>query len=248
MFYLSLPSNFIIMRENYNKFYSHNLSGDFEYLVFGEKGGFPIVLFPTSMGRYFENKDFGLIESAKWFLENGLVQIYCPDSIDKHSWYNKKVHPAQKVQNHIWYDKMLNEELVPWILHETGRAKVGMAGCSFGGFHAANFAFRHPDKVSHLFCMSSAYDIKSFMDGYYNEDVYFNNIMDYLLGSNDPNLWQMSIVLGTSDLDICLKANLELSGLLHGKGINHWLDNRGQKKHDWPVWKEMFPHYLSLLK
>jgi esterase/lipase superfamily enzyme len=38
-----------------------------------------------------------------------------------------------------------------------------------------------------------------------------------------------------------------MSRLLAAKSIPHWLDMRTGRDHDWPVWKEMFPHYLSLL-
>ena len=57
----------------------------------------------------------------------------------------------------------------------------------------------------------------------------------------------MNIVLGTSEWDICLAANEHMSHLLNQKGVNHWFDKRGWKEHDWPLWKEMFPHYLSLI-
>jgi esterase/lipase superfamily enzyme len=219
---------------------------DIEMLVHGHQG-YPVVLFPSTMGRYYESKDFGLIESVRWFLEQGLVQIYCPDSIDKHSWYNKDVHPADRVRNHMWYDKMVREEIVERIRWNTGTGKVVMTGASFGGFHAANFAFRHPGLVSHLFTMSGAFDIRSFMDGYYDENVYFNNPIDFLPGAQDGNLWSMKIILGTSEWDICRPANEYLSGLLNQKHIGHWLDMRGWVEHDWPLWKEMFPHYLSLI-
>ncbi|MCB0640816.1 MAG: esterase family protein [Phaeodactylibacter sp.] len=234
------------MKEEYFKWYSPNLSMDIEMLVYGDRG-YPVIIFPSTMGRYFESKDFGLIESVRWFVEQGLVQIYCPDSIDKHSWYNRGVHPAQKVRNHLWYDKMVLEEIVYRIRGNTGSNKVCVAGASFGAFHAANFAFRHPEVVSHLFCMSGAYETKSFMDGYYDDNVYFATPVDFLPGLNHPDLWKMKIILGTSEWDICLEANQKLSGILSNKNVPHWLDIRGWKKHDWPLWKEMFPHYLSLI-
>ena len=234
------------MQEQYIRFYSHQLGRDIEMLVFGDRG-YPVVVFPTTMGRYYENKDFKLIESARWFVEQGLVQIYCPDSINAESWYNKQLHPADKVRNHIQYDRFLSEELVPQLQAKSGTGKIAVAGPSFGGYHAANFAFRHPWQVSHLFSMSGAFDIKSFLYEYYDENVYFNNPIDFLPNANDPHLWQMNIVLGTSEWDICLEANKHMSGILHAKGINHWLDVRGWVKHDWPLWREMFPHYLSLL-
>ncbi|MEP6611591.1 MAG: alpha/beta fold hydrolase, partial [Mucilaginibacter sp.] len=149
------------MREDFKRWYSHNLSRDLDMLVYGDRG-YPVILFPTSMGRYYQNKDFHLIDSVSWFIEQGLVKIYCIDSIDEQSWYNKGIHPADRARTHIAYDRMLAEELAPWAMNETGASKVAVAGCSFGGYHVANFAFKHPDKVAHLFSMGGAFDIKQF--------------------------------------------------------------------------------------
>ena len=52
-----------IMKEEYFKWYSPNLNREVEMLVFGH-AGYPVILFPTSMGSYQENKDQKLIESA----------------------------------------------------------------------------------------------------------------------------------------------------------------------------------------
>ena len=84
------------MKEEYFKWRSPNLNRDIEMLVFGH-AGYPVVLFPTSMGSYHENKDMGLIESARWYIEQGLIQIYCPDSIDSDSFYNKHIHPVHRI-------------------------------------------------------------------------------------------------------------------------------------------------------
>lgn len=215
-------------------------------LVFGH-AGYPVILFPTTMGKYYECKDFKLIESARWFLEQGLVQIYCPDSINQESWYNKSIHPADRVRNHIWYDRFILEEVVNSICHQKQIGRVAVAGPSFGGFIAANFAFKYPDRVSHLFSMSGSFDISSFMDGYHDDNVYFNNPVEYLPGNQDPALWNMKIVLGVGEWDICLEANQRLADILNQKNIPYWFDLRRWAKHDWPIWRDMFPHYLSLL-
>ncbi|MEM7550780.1 MAG: alpha/beta fold hydrolase [Bacteroidota bacterium] len=220
------------------------MSKDIEMMVYGH-AGYPVIIFPCTKGRYYESKDFGLIETVRWFLEEGLVQIYCPDSVDEFSWYNRSIHPADRVKNHMWYDAFILDELVAGICHEKGIGKVAVAGASFGGFHAANFAFRHPEKVSHMFSMSGAFEVKSFMDGYYDDNVYYNNPVDYLPNSNDPNLWQMKIVLGVGEWDICLEANQKLADILNHKNIPYWFDLRKWAEHDWPLWKQMFPHYLS---
>ncbi len=215
-------------------------------LSFGYAGK-PVILFPTSMGRYYENKDFKLIDSIAWFINNGIVKVYCPDSIDRFSWYNRGIHPALRIKNHIQYDKMVLREIVPRALYETGKQKVITAGCSFGGYHATNFAFKHPEFVSHLINMSAAYDIKDQLDGYYDDNAYFNNPTDYLPDASNPELWKMKIILGTPEHDPCRGANEYLSSLLNRKNIPHWFDLRYGAIHDWPSWREMFPHYLSLL-
>lgn len=234
------------MKEEYKKWYSPNLSTDIELLVFGHSG-YPVLLFPTSRGRYYEAKDFRLIEAAQQFIEEGKVKIYCPDSIDEWSWYNKALHPADRAKNHAWYDKMLVEEISSLACNETGHSKVISAGCSFGGYHAANFAFRHPWLVSHLFSMSGIFDITEQMDGFYNSDVYYNNPVDFVPHNNDPELWKMDIVLGTGERDICRPFNERLSTILSKKGIDHRLDIKPGAEHDWSLWRHAFPEYLSAL-
>jgi esterase/lipase superfamily enzyme len=234
------------MKEEYKKWYSPNLGTDIELLIFGHSG-YPVLLFPTSKGRYYEAKDFKLIEAVRYFAEQGKVKIYCPDSIDAWSWYNKSIHPADRAKNHAWYDKMLLEEISSLAKNETGHSSLVTAGCSFGGYHAANFAFRHPALVSHMFSMSGMFDISGQVDGFYNSDIYYNNPVDFLPHNRDPGLWNMDIVLGTAEKDICKPFNERLSGILYQKGIDHWLDVKPDADHDWPLWRRMFPEYLSRL-
>lgn len=233
--------------EHYHRWYSPSLNRDIEILAFGTRG-YPVILFPTSMGHYYENKDFKLIDSVNWFLDEGLVKIYCVDGIDELSWYNKGIHPADRVKNHIWYDKMLLHELVPLCQRETGVARVATAGCSFGGYHATNFAFRHPEVVKYVFNMGAAFDIRDQLDGYYDDNVYFNNPMDFLPNAQNDYFRDMFVVLGTGTHDMCWSANEQMATILRNKGINHWLDVRHNAPHDWPAWREMFPHYLSLIR
>jgi esterase/lipase superfamily enzyme len=230
--------------EEYHKWHSSAAGRDMEMLVFGS-GGVPVILFPTSQGRYYQNKDQGLIGTASWFLENHRVKIYCPDSLDAESWYNKSVSPADRAFRHTVYERLILQEIVPRMLQETGHRRIAVAGCSFGGYHSANLAFRHPSLVGWCFSMSGVFDIRSFTDGYYDDNVYFNNPVDFIPGANDPALWQMGIVLGTAEHDICRGQNEWMSRLLAAKSVPHWLDIRPGRDHDWPVWKEMFPHYLS---
>lgn len=236
--------------ENYNEqkhaWHSDILGIQMEMLTFGT-GGFPIILFPTSMGMHYENRDFKLIEAIGWFLDNGIIKVYCPDSIDKHSWYNENAAPEFRVKNHILYDRMLREELYPRIKEETGYERIGVAGCSFGGYHACNFAFRHPDITAAMFSMAAKFDIRNQLDGFYNDDAYFNNPVDYIGDLNDPWLWKMQIFLGSAEFDMCLDSNYKMAHSLGVKHVPHTLEVVPGEKHDWPCWRNQFPRFLSWL-
>ena len=99
-----------------------------------------------------------------------------------------------------------------------------MTGCSFGAYHAVNFAFRHPDKVTGCVTMAGSFDIKSFLDGWYSEDVYFNNPPDYLANCTDG--WRynhMRTVLATGEWDMCWNKNEAFAAILRSRGIRHEL-------------------------
>jgi esterase/lipase superfamily enzyme len=246
-----LESGLEPVKEEYIRWSTPYLGGRaFEMLVFGH-AGFPVVLFPTSQGRFYEYKDFQLIEAARPLLDRGQVKIYCPDGIDGDSWYNGGIHPADRVRTHMAYENVIVRQVFEHARADTGRPRMAVGGCSFGGYHAMNVALRHPDQVAYVLSMSGAFDIRQFMHGYYDDNVYFNNPVDYLPGLGDHwhlgHLRNMGIVLGVGEWDVCLTANQDFSLLLDGKGISHWLDLWRWAKHDWPLWRDMFPRYLEKL-
>jgi len=236
------------MNREYHKGYSRELNRDMEGLVFGHSG-MPLVVFPTSMGRFFEYEDRGMIGALAHKIDRGELQVFCPDAVDLESWYNKHVHPRVRVMRHLQYERYILHEFLPFIRWKNQTPGLAVTGCSFGGYHAMNFALKHPDVVTHCVTMSGAFDIKQFLDGYYDNDCYFNNPPDYIQGMSDD--WflsryrQMKIVLGSADWDICLDANFKFSGILNGKAIPHWLDVwNDNSKHDWPLWLRMAGKYF----
>ncbi len=58
-------------------------------LQFGHAGR-KILVFPTSQGRFFEYEDNKMIAAVGDKLDSGEMQIYCVDSVDDESWYNKR--------------------------------------------------------------------------------------------------------------------------------------------------------------
>lgn len=234
------------MHEFYHKFYSRYLERDFELLVFGDSGT-PLILFPTSRGRYYDNKDNGMIESISGFINDGKVKVYCPDGIDAESWYNENISPDEKVERYLRYEKTILREVIEFAKYETEREKVALAGCSMGAYYAANIAFKHQNLIDALFTMSGMFDIKEFLNGYYDEDCYFNNPFDYLANTTDP--WKynhIKIFIGTGQRDFSLDESKGLSWILNTKGVPHLLDVWADADHHWFWWKQMLLKYLAI--
>lgn len=236
------------MTQNYVRWHTPHLSRDFEMLVFGHTGH-PVIVFPTALGRYYEAKDCGLIEPLAPLVEPGRLAVFCPDGIDAQSWHNRAIHPADRVRTHLGFENVIRHDVLPRALQQTGRARVAVVGAGFGAYHAANFAFRHPGLVSHLFSLSGTFDIKPFLDGYYDENCYFNNPPDYLPNLHDEVLLgqirQIQITLATGERDPNRLESRQLSAILHAKAVAHTCDDRPAASHDWGAWRELLPGYLD---
>jgi len=236
------------MKEVHYKWFSQSVERDFDMLIFGERG-LPMVLFATSQGRYFQNRDFGLIEAMAPFIENGSLKVYCPDSYDNESFYNYGIQPGERVRGHLAFERLIVSEVLELARCETQCPKAMVAGCSFGGYHALNFALKHPWLVSHMISLAGSYEIKSHIFGYYDDNCYFNDPVEYLPRLEDPayleEFRKIKIVLGTGEHDMCRHESLNISRVLTAKGVPHLLDDRRGAYHDWPSWKEQMYDYLT---
>lgn len=238
------------MNREYHKWYSPILQRDMELLVFGP-AGLPMIVFPTSMGRFFDYEDRGMIKAVEWSYEGGALQAFSVDSVDSESWYNKQIHPRDRVLRHMQYEQYLIHEVIPFIRSKNPSQDLGVTGCSFGGYHVMNFALRHPDLVTYAVSMGGGFDIHQFLNGYYDDNCYFNSPPDFLPNLNDD--WYLSryrthtkLALVTGETDICLGENERLAGIMTRKGIPHsldvWRDGTG---HDWPWWRAMAVKYFG---
>ena len=236
------------MRREYRKWHSPSLGREMELLVFGHDG-LPVVVFPTSCGRFYEFEDRGMVGTVGDKIERGELQLFCVDSVDAESWYNRDVPPRWKIARHVQYEGYCMDEVVPFVRGENGNALMATLGCSFGGYHALNFALRHPDVFPACLSMSGQFDMTSFLWGYYDDDVYYQTPPHYV-----ANMWdgwyldryrRNTYVLATGVHDQCWDANERMGRVMREKGIpvrlDVWGDNTG---HDWPWWMQMMRAYL----
>ena len=235
------------MYREYVKWWSPSLGREMEFLWFG-KFGRPVILFPTSAGRFFENENMHLTDSVADKVEAGECQLVLVDTVNEESWYNKGVHPAVRAARHVQYDAYLRHELVPYIFNRAQRGDLAVYGASFGAYHASNFAARYPDLVSRAILFSGVYDIDSFTDGYWDDNCYFNSPSAFIANSDNDQAGRLSRVqwiIATGEHDSLVQKNREFSELLWSKGIpNHLEIWGGVFGHDWPWWREHLRRFV----
>jgi esterase/lipase superfamily enzyme len=219
-----------------------------ELLVFGH-GGPPVIVFPSSMGAFFEYEDRGMVGALAQKLENGWLQLFCVSSVDGESWYARSRHPRQKIERHLQYEAYLLGDVVPLIRQLNPSSHLGVTGCSFGAYHAMAMALRHPYTFTSCTTMGGAFDISKFLGGYHDQDAYLLNPVEFLPNLQEAyyldQLRRNKFVLATGEWDICRTANEDFSARLGAKGIPHSLHVWGfGSKHDWSYWQPMASAYL----
>lgn len=236
------------MRRDYYRWWSPVLGRTMELLVFGHSGA-RVIVFPTSMGKFYEWEDRDMPGAIGEALARGWFQLYCVDSVDRESWYNYGAHPAYRVYRHMQYERYILDEVIPLSWHLNPTPYLITAGASFGAYHALNIALRYPQVFQRALGMSGIYDISRWMDGYHDSTLYFNNPVEYIHNAHDPwhldRLRRLDIILAVGEHDPNVGHNRWFSNLLWQKNIWHAFREWEGWAHDWPWWRRMLQLYLG---
>lgn len=218
-----------------------------ELLVFGDRG-MPVIVFPTSMGRFYQWEDFGLVAHLQGRIDAGHLQLWCVDSVDSESFYDTGKPPAERARRHVAYERYIRDEVVPAIAAENPSSVRCLLGASFGAFHAATFALRNPEVARKVVCLSGAYDAARWLDGSREGDCYFVNPLAFLPGLTDERylapLRRTEIIIASGDEDANAHESRALAAHLQQKGVPAALHLWRGWAHDWPFWKEMVDAFL----
>lgn len=237
--------------------YSGSLNREMYFNVYGHSGK-PVVVFPSSGGSHEEYEAFGMINALSDFINQGLIRVYTPDSIDKESWLANWKSAAEMGRVHNLYDNYIISEFLPLIRYEANWDFGLIAtGCSMGAFHAVNFGLRHPDVFDVVVALSGVYDVRFFTNNYHGEEsAYYNSPIDYL--SNLDNAWFLDhyrrntyiIAVGQGAWEgPHIDDTRRLQNVFNNKGINGWFDYWGfDVAHDWVWWRQQIPYFFSELK
>jgi esterase/lipase superfamily enzyme len=219
-----------------------------DLLLFGHAGA-RVLVFPTSMGRFFGWEDRGMIEALRDQIDNGWIQLCCVDSVDSESWYARWKHPSDRAHRHGDYERYLLSEVLPFTRHRNPDPFLIVTGASFGAYHAVNLAFRHPHLVGRLIALAGLYDIKGMTGGFEDAVVYAHNPAHFVAHEHDhfrlEAMRRMDIILSIGRDDPNFHNNEYFSGMLWGKNIWHAFRIWDGWAHDWPWWRQMIRHYIG---
>jgi esterase/lipase superfamily enzyme len=239
------------MHRRYEKFYSPAVGRDMEILSFGHYGT-PMIVFPSGGGRFHDFEDNGMIGSVSHLIDAGKLKLYCPDGLDNESWLKQDIDAHWRGVRHNAYQDFIVKDLVPAIRMDcqSNDVKIGLAGCSLGAYHAANFALKFPHIFNYALCMSGRYDLEKITGLSGSQEVYFNNPIAYVANLHGEGLehtrqTHLVLVCGQGAFeDKCLEETNRLADLLAQKDISHERDLWGYDvEHHWYWWRKQFPHH-----
>lgn len=241
------------MTREYYKWFSNALNKHMEMLVFGYAGE-AVIFFPTRTAHFYDYENWKIIEAIRDKIEAGLVQVYCVDSIDIESFY-APIHSDDKIKRHLQYEDYILSEVLPFIKDKNNCDNITVAGCSLGGYHAINIAFKYPQFFKRVLGMSARYDLTlstancpDLFNGYCNENVYFNMPSMYIPKLTDSSILEklrrLSITIVIGKEDPFYENNQQLSSSLGDKNIRHDFIVWDEEAHRPRQWRKMAHLYL----
>lgn len=236
------------MKKKTKKWRSPSLGKDMELTVYGSSGT-PIIGLPTRGATCHQWEEFGMVDGISFQLENEFNQLYCLSSIDDESFLNENSTPKQRLVRQQQYESYLVDEVVSYIRDENKIDYLMIAGIDMGGYNAITAALKNPDIFGKAIGISGIYDINHFMDGYYDDNVYYNNPMDFV-----PNLNKQPMLDKIRDIDFrlvsyegderCEQAQ-RMSTVLRMKFIGHKLDIWDiENPEEWELWPQMLKTHI----
>lgn len=233
-------------------YYSNILNRDLRINIYGH-AGLPILAFPTQNSKADNYEGMGFIDCVSECLENGVIQMFVPDSIDEESWSGLTGNDCgtRSYLSELYF-RFSTEELVPFMRSINDQEPVTF-GCSMGANHAANTFLRRPDLFKGMLAFSGVFDSKMFYGDYVDDNIY-NNSPQMFIPNMDPNHYYIDLYNQKKIIFVIGQGAWEDQGLptyrylqdsFNQKGINAWFDYWGYDvKHDWDWWFKQIHYFL----
>lgn len=244
------------------EYYSHlsqSLNRKMEFKVYGH-AGISFIVFPAQDGRFYDYENFQMVDAMSWYIENGLVQLFCVDSCDRESWSLIGQDESSRIAVQEAYFHYICDELYPCAkkihndLVQADDFECYTTGCSMGATHALNFFLRRPDLFKGTIALSGIYHATYFFPNYHDSRIYDNSITDYL--ANMPldhpylDLYRQSKIVicagrGRWEDEVLVDTDI-IKEDFKRLNVPAWIDFWGSDvDHDWPWWRKQIAYFLQ---
>ena len=102
------------MKVEHHVWHTSRLGRDMGVRVYGHWGA-PVLVFPTSGGDEWEYERQGMVEALAHHVDGGRVKLFCVNSVNNQSWYDKGAHPRHRSYVQAMYDAYVAEEVAPFV-------------------------------------------------------------------------------------------------------------------------------------
>ncbi len=216
--------------------------------------GVPVLMFPTAGGDALEIERFHMIDACSELVDAGRIKIYSCDSVNGLAMLTQEGDSQHLSWMLRQFVEFVGQELVPAIRAdcESDDIEIIATGSSIGAFNALSALCRYPDAFQHAICMSGTYDLRRFLGGAPSQHFEWASPL-HNLGSFDEDhmtkLRSRSVILASGEgANEDLGESWHAAHVLGEAGVPNRVDPWGpQWPHDWPLWREMLPHYLDQL-
>ena len=103
------------MKEEYPKRFSPILGRDMECAVFAGEGKAErlCIAFPPQNGRFYDFRNFGMVQSIAPWIESGKIRLVCADGIDGETWSRSDGDPRERIALQERWFRYVTDELLP---------------------------------------------------------------------------------------------------------------------------------------
>ena len=236
--------------------YSSHLNRDMHIIQYGSSG-VPVLGFPTQCAPCTNYEDFGVINTLKTYLEGGMLQLFCVETVDEESWYCENGINTWRSARQESYHRFTVDELIPFIRsRSSSEFRPVVMGIDMGATQASIAFFRRPELFSGLIALSGIYDSSCYYHGWMDSTLYDNSVECFLanMPEDHPRILKYNgafiiMCCGRGPWeDECYRTLCNLEKILHRKRIKALIDYWGSDvSHDWPWWRHQLEYYIPFV-
>ncbi len=216
-----------------------------ECKIYGHDGK-PVIVFPSSGGRFYEYEDFRMVDACASFLERGSSgSTPWTASTGRHGSMPGNPLRTGLSATTITTVILLKNSFPLCVIIPAVGAVFSRPDAAWG-ISLGKFLFRHPDVFDSVIALSGIYDARFFVgEALDSFEVYANSPVDYLAGMEDN--WFLEryrngrIIICTGQgawEEDSIRHTRLLEKVLGQKSIPAWVDYWGNDvDHDWPWWR-----------